>query len=154
MKIEILAVDRLRAGWAREAVADYLGRVERYVPVERRTVKRARGDDAGAVAEEGKRILAAAALGPADRFVALDPAGKAWSSREWAAAIARWANEGAGTVVFAVGGAGGLSREVRTAADRVVSLGPQTLAHELAQVVLAEQLYRAWTILRREPYHK
>ena len=56
--------------------------------------------------------------------------------------------------MFVVGGAGGLSEDVRRAAARVVSLGPPTLAHELAQVVLAEQLYRAWTILRGEPYHK
>jgi 23S rRNA (pseudouridine1915-N3)-methyltransferase len=57
-------------------------------------------------------------------------------------------------VVFLVGGAGGLSDAVRAAARKVVSLGPQTVSHELAQVILAEQLYRAWTILRGEPYHK
>lgn len=154
MKIEIVAVDRLRAAWAAEAVADYLERVARYGPVERREVKPARGADRAAVEEEGERVLAAAAPGPSDRLVALDPSGKALSSEAWARMIARWANEGVGRAVFAVGGAGGLSGAVREAAHRVVSLGPQTLPHELAQVVLAEQLYRAWTILRREPYHK
>ncbi len=154
MKIELLAVDRLRAAWARDAVAEYLGRAARYVPTERREVKAARGDDAAAVEQEGERILDAASPGPADRLVALDSSGKALTSMEWASLIGRWANEGAGRVIFVVGGAGGLSRKVRKAAHRVVSLGPQTLAHELAQVVLAEQLYRAWTILRREPYHK
>ena len=153
MKIEIVAVDRLRAGWAREAVEEYLGRVARYCPVERKDVKRA-GDDAAAVEEEGARLLRLVSPGPADRLVALDPSGEALDSAGWASLVRGYADEGAGRVVFAVGGAGGLSADVRRAAHRIVSLGPQTLAHELAQVVLAEQLYRAWTILRGEPYHK
>ena len=153
MKIEVLAVDRLRARWAQEGVADYLGRVARYCPVERRDVKRA-GDNAAAVDIEGERLLKAAALGQTDRMVAMDPAGEALDSSAWAALLAGYANEGARRVVFAVGGAGGLSPAVRRAAHRTVSLGPQTLAHELAQVTLAEQLYRAWTIVRSEPYHK
>lgn len=154
MKFEVVAVDRLRAPWAREAVAEYLGRVKRYVRVRRVEVKAARGDDAAAIAEEGERVEAAAAIGPGDRLVSLDPRGESLTSEAWASMIAGWANEGVGRVVFAVGGAGGLSEAVRRSSHRVVSLGAQTLAHELAQVVLAEQLYRAWTILRREPYHK
>lgn len=154
MRIELLAVDRLRAPWARAAVEEYLGRVGRHCGVERREVKAARGDTAAAVAEEGARLLKAAAIGPADRLVALDPRGEAWTSEAWAEALRAWLEEGAGRVVFAVGGAGGLAPEVRAAAHRTVSLGPQTLAHELAQVVLSEQLYRAWTLVRGEPYHK
>lgn len=153
MKIEIVAVDRVRAPWARAAIEEFLGRVARYATVERRDVKRA-GDGAEAVALEGERLLAAIDGGPGDRVVALDPGGRAWSSREWAKAIARWTNEGADRIVFVVGGAAGLAPAVVERADRVVSLGPQTMAHELAQVVLAEQVYRAWTILRGEPYHK
>lgn len=154
MKIEVVAVDRLRASWAREAVSEYLGRVSRYVPVERREVKAARGDDAAAVEEEGERVLSTAAIGPADRLVALDAGGEGLTSEGWASMMERWANERVRRAVFAVGGAGGLDESVLRAAHRVVSVGPQTLPHELAQVVLAEQLYRAWTILRREPYHK
>ncbi|HJU85868.1 MAG TPA: 23S rRNA (pseudouridine(1915)-N(3))-methyltransferase RlmH [Gemmatimonadota bacterium] len=153
MKIEILAVDRLRSAWAREAVDEYMGRIGRYCPVERREVKRA-GEDAGAVAAEGERLLKAAATGPADKLVALDPAGEALDSAGWAALVGGSADQGVGRLVFVVGGAAGLSPEVRRSARRIVSLGPQTLAHELAQVVLVEQLYRAWTILRGEPYHK
>jgi 23S rRNA (pseudouridine1915-N3)-methyltransferase len=153
VKIEILAVDRPRAHWAREALEEYLGRIGRYCPVERKDVKRA-GDDAAAVAEEGTRLLRMAAMRAADRLVALDPAGDAIDSAAWASLLAEYANQAVGRVVFVVGGAGGLSRNVQRAAHRTVSLGPQTLSHELAQVVLAEQLYRAWTILRGEPYHK
>lgn len=153
MKIEIVAVDRIRSAWAREALEEYLGRIARYCAVERRDVKRA-GDDRGAATTEGERLLKAAAAGPADRLVALDPAGDALDSAGWAALVGGSADEGTGRLVFLVGGAPGLSADVRRAARRTVSLGPQTLSHELAQVVLVEQLYRAWTILRGEPYHK
>jgi 23S rRNA (pseudouridine1915-N3)-methyltransferase len=153
VKFEIIAVDRLRAAWAREAVEEYLGRVRRYCPAERKDVKRG-GDDRAAIAAEGERLLGLAAAGPADRLVALDPAGDPLDSAGWSRLLAGFANEAADRVVFLVGGAGGLSDAVRAAARKVVSLGPQTVSHELAQVILAEQLYRAWTILRGEPYHK
>ncbi len=149
----ILAVDRLRSGWAREAMDEYLGRIGRYCPVERKDVKRA-GDDAGAIAAEGERLLKAAAAGPGDELIALDPAGEALDSAGWAALVGDGAVGGTARLVFLLGGAAGLSEEVKRAARRRVSLGPQTLSHELAQIVLVEQLYRAWTILRGEPYHK
>jgi 23S rRNA (pseudouridine1915-N3)-methyltransferase len=153
LRILILAVDRLRSEWAREAVDEYLGRIARYCAVERKDVKRA-GDDPAAVAAEGERLLRAAAAGPGDRMVALDPTGEALDSAGWAALVGGSRDEGVGRLVFVVGGAAGVSAEVRTAAWRTVGLGPQTLSHELAQIVLVEQLYRAWTILRGEPYHK
>lgn len=154
MRIVVVSVDRLRAGWARDAVKEYLGRAARYCAVERQVVKAARGDGPAAAEEEGERILKAAALTGSDRLVALDPAGVALPSEEWARLLEGWAAEGVARVVFAVGGAAGLAPLVRAAAHRTVSLGPQTLSHELAQVVLSEQLYRAWTIVRGEPYHK
>jgi 23S rRNA (pseudouridine1915-N3)-methyltransferase len=153
VKIEIIAVDRLRAAWAGEAVDEFLGRIRRYCPVERRDVKRG-GEDRAAVSAEGERLLKLAAPGPADRLVALDSSGDALDSFGWSELLGGFANEGASRVVFLIGGAGGLSDAVRAAARKVVSLGPQTVSHELAQVILAEQLYRAWTILRGEPYHK
>ena len=153
MKIELLAVDRLRSSWARDAVEGYLERIGRYCTVERRDVKRA-GDDSAAVATEGERLLKAAAVDASVRLVTLDPTGEALDSAGWAALVRESADEGVGRLVFVVGGAAGLSAELRRAARRTVSLGPQTLSHELAPVVLAEQIYRAWTILRGEPYHK
>ncbi len=149
-----MAVDRLRAEWARAAVAEYLARIGRYAPVERRDVKPARGEGEEARREEGERLLLAARVGPRDRLVALAPAGEAQDSVAWARMLEEWSGEGVGRIVFAVGGAGGLAPEVLSAAHAHLSLGPQTLSHELAQVVLCEQLYRAWTILRGEPYHK
>lgn len=135
-------------------MGEYLSRIARYCPIERREVKASRGDDALAVEAEGKRLLAAAAAGPGDRVVALAPTGEPLASEVWASILSGWQLDGVGRAVFVVGGAGGLSPAVVEAADRTLSLGPQTLPHELAQVVLAEQIYRAFTIQRGEPYHK
>lgn len=100
------------------------------------------------------QLLAAAGNGPDTRLVALAPSGEALSSESWAEMISEWQREAVGRGVFLVGGAGGLSPAALARVDRKLSLGPQTLSHELAQVVLAEQIYRALTILRGEPYHK
>jgi 23S rRNA (pseudouridine1915-N3)-methyltransferase len=154
VKIELVAVDKLRSGWAREGVAEYLGRIARYAPAVRSEVKAARGEGSAAAVEEGERILRAAAIAPRDRLVALAPGAEALDSRGWAALLERWAAEGVARVVFAVGGATGLAPAVLAAAHRTVGLGPQTLSHELAQLVLCEQIYRAWTLLKGEPYHK
>jgi 23S rRNA (pseudouridine1915-N3)-methyltransferase len=154
VKIEIVAVDRLRSSWVRTGVAEYLERIARYAPVERRDVKTARGDDRRAIDEEGRRLLTAVSKGSRDRLVPLTPTGELLDSESWARMLADWAADGATRVVFLVGGAGGLAEPVLEAADRRISLGPQTMSHELTQLVLVEQIYRAWTILRGEPYHK
>lgn len=154
MRIEIIAVDRLRAPWARDALHTYLERIGRYCEVERRTVKPSRREGRVGLEEEGGRILKRVDSTPRATVVALDPSGRGLPSSEWANMLRRWMNEGADGASFVVGGADGLSEGVLAAADEVLSLGPQTLAHELAQVVLAEQLYRAWTIVRGEPYHR
>jgi 23S rRNA (pseudouridine1915-N3)-methyltransferase len=83
--------------------------------------------------------------------VALDPSGEPLDSLGWSKLLGGFATEAVGRLVFLVGGAGGLSDPVRAAAHQVVSLGPQTVSHELAQVILAEQLYRAWTITGAMP---
>lgn len=154
MKLEILAVDKLRAPWARAGVGEYLERISRYVKVERRDVKPTKGENPAAVEEEGDRLLAAASIGPSDRLVAVDPRGEGLDSEGWAKMLSGWTRKSVRRGVFVVGSAPGLAATVREAAHREVGLGPQTMAHELAQLVLAEQLYRAWTILRGEPYHR
>ena len=136
------------------AVADYLERIGRYVRIERRDVKSARGEDERARAEEGKRLLRAAAIGPADRLVALSPHGESLDSPAWSRMVDGWQHDGTDRIVFVVGGVTGLAPIVLEGADRILSFGSQTMSHELVQVVLAEQLYRAWSILRGTPYHK
>jgi 23S rRNA (pseudouridine1915-N3)-methyltransferase len=100
---------------------------------------------------EGKRILAAL---PADCVrVALDERGTLLSTMDLARRVARW-REAARDVAFIVGGADGLAENVKKAAHLVWSLSPLTLPHGLARVVLAEQLYRADSILHNHPYHR
>ena len=94
-----------------------------------------------------------AALDARDLLVALDGSGQAWSSERLARALSGWRDEGR-AVVFALGGAEGLDATVRERAGMVLSLGPATWPHLLARIMLAEQLYRAATILSGHPYHR
>jgi 23S rRNA (pseudouridine1915-N3)-methyltransferase len=152
MEVTLLAVGRLRP-YYREAGDDYARRLSRYLrlhEVELREASRAGSVDRQR-AEEASRIrerLPARAL-----VVALAREGKPLSSEALAKTLARW-QEGARPVALVVGGSHGLDPALCSAADLRWSLGPLTLPHELARVVVLEQLYRACTILRGEPYHK
>jgi 23S rRNA (pseudouridine1915-N3)-methyltransferase len=99
---------------------------------------------------ETPRILAAC---NGFRLIALDERGKAWSTREFAARLARW-RDGGDDVAFVIGSADGLADEVKAKAHAVMALSAMTLPHGLARVVLAEQIYRATTLLAGHPYHR
>ena len=86
--------------------------------------------------------------------VALDEAGKELSSEQFAKQLGRWRDDGRATIAFMIGGADGLTGEVRDRADLVLSLGRQTWPHMLVRAMLAEQLYRAWSINTGHPYHR
>jgi 23S rRNA (pseudouridine1915-N3)-methyltransferase len=100
---------------------------------------------------EGERILAA--LRPGERVVALDERGKLLDSRQFAAQLGTWRDQGSRQVAFVVGGAYGLDPSVRERADLVLSLSPMTFPHQLVRLLFAEQLYRATAILQGSPYH-
>ncbi len=152
MELVLLAVGKLRPSF-RAAADDYLRRLGRHHKVrevEVREASRAPTVDAQR-REEGERLQARLPAG--GRLVALAREGAGWSSEELARRLAGWMHE-ARPVALAIGGSHGLDPAlIEAAADRW-SLGPLTLPHELARVVVAEQLYRASTILRGEPYHK
>ena len=152
MELVLLAVGKLRPSF-RAAADDYLrrlGRHQKVREVEVREASRAPTVDAQR-REEGERLRAKLPAG--GRLVALAREGTGWSSEELARRLGTWMRE-ARPVALAIGGSHGLDPAlVASAADRW-SLGPLTLPHELARVVVAEQLYRASTILRGEPYHK
>jgi 23S rRNA (pseudouridine1915-N3)-methyltransferase len=138
MRYRVVAVGRVRNAALRAACDEYLERLRRYTRVEEREVR----DEA--------RILAAAAD---SRLVALSEAGEQWTSGQLAEWTARWETDGR-DVTFAIGGADALPAPVLERAERTWSLSRLTLPHELARVVLYEQLYRAYTIRRGEPYHR
>lgn len=141
-----------------EAARDYRLRLSRHLRVDEVFVRAERVRDPSAatveqaLAAEAERVLAK--FGPRDRLVALTPEGEAWSSERLARRLQGWMSSGARAIVFALGSAHGLGEPVRRRADHAWSLGPLTLPHDLARVVVWEQLYRAGTILRGEPYHK
>ena len=156
MKLAVLAVGRLRAPGAAEFARDYAERLGHYSSFDLVEVKAARGGRGAeidrAVEEEGARLLAA--LRPDDRVVLLDERGRDLSSRGLADLLDEAERAGgARRLVFVVGGAWGICGAVRERAERVLSLSKMTLPHELARVVALEQLYRAFTIPRGEPYH-
>ena len=136
------------------AIREYETRASRYWPLEIREVREesARAANADLVRErEGERLLDAVPRGA--YVVACDLTGRAMSSEQFAAWLQRL-QERARDVAILIGGAYGLSAAVRDQSAERISLAPWTLPHELARLVLAEQLYRAGTICRREPYHK
>jgi 23S rRNA (pseudouridine1915-N3)-methyltransferase len=152
MELVLLAVGKLRPSY-REAVDDYLRRLGRHLKVREAEVREASRAPTAASqrSEEAERLLARRPAGA--RLVALARQGSAWSSEELARRVERWTRESR-PVALAIGGSRGLAPELLSAASDRWSLGPLTLPHELARVVVAEQLYRAVTILRGEPYHK
>ena len=154
MIVRVVAVGRLRDAGLKGACEEYLRRAGRTLRLEVREVaeagrRAARPDDARRL--EAERLVAAVPAGA--RLVALTRAGRPVSSAELAAMVGRWREE-AQDVALLLGGAFGLDPALLTRADLRLSLSALTLPHELARLVLVEQLYRAVTILRGEPYHK
>lgn len=139
MRYQVVAVGRVKDAALRAACDGYLERLRRYTRIEEQDVK----DEA--------RILEM--LPEGTRLVALSRAGEQWTSRQLAEWTGRWDMDGR-DVRFAIGGAEALARPVLARAERVWSLSDLTLPHELARVLLYEQLYRAYTIRRGEPYHR
>lgn len=155
LSIRVIAVGRLRGSVFEAAGREYLARLRHYVAIEIIEVKTSLGrgkPEAQAMIAEG-RELQSRFRAEAHRIV-LHMSGREASSKSFAQRLQRLAQMGARQVDFIVGGAAGLSPEVLQAAHESMALSQMTLPHELARVVLLEQLYRACTIWRGEKYHK
>lgn len=153
MKLRLLSIGKDRSGLYAPAVTEYLQRLQRHLRLELVELPEARryAGTPRAREEEGEALLAR--IGPRDRVVALDERGKEYTSVELARRLQAWL-EGGRDLAFVIGGADGLSADVLARADERLALSRLTFAHRLARLVLAEQLYRAVTIARGEPYHK
>jgi 23S rRNA (pseudouridine1915-N3)-methyltransferase len=153
--VTLLVVGRVRSVLA-EAVAEYEGRLRHYWKFEVIEVDagsaRGRADGASVMAEEGERILSRIPDG--SLVCLLDREGREMSSRKLSLWLQEMTLHGGQGVTFVIGGAFGVSPEVKARAQRKLSFSPMTFPHEMARLMLAEQLYRAGTILRNEPYHK
>lgn len=153
MKLSVVVVGKPRRLLA-EAIAEYETRVARYWPLAVHVVREepARSTSEVQVCDrEGERLLFR--LPPSAAIVACDECGRDFTSTQFAAWLSE-RRDSSQDVAFVIGGAYGLSPAVRERATLSLSLAPWTLPHEMARLVLAEQLYRAGTILRGEPYHK
>jgi 23S rRNA (pseudouridine1915-N3)-methyltransferase len=151
LRLTFLSVGKDRSGLFAPGVEEYVRRLERVAKVQLIELQASKASGLAAKVEEGAALLAK--LSPRDVLVALDERGQGLSSVDFAAWLGRQQDSGR-NVAFAIGGDEGLSDEVRAKANLVLSLSAMTLPHRLARLVLLEQVYRAFTILRREPYHK
>jgi 23S rRNA (pseudouridine1915-N3)-methyltransferase len=137
VKLVVAAVGKLKDRGLRDLVDDYLGRLRHYVPIEELEVRDAAGFSK---------------IHPEALRIALEVDGRALSSATFARKLESWGSTGKGIVAFMIGGAEGLPKDLSDAAHAKLSLSTMTLPHRLARLLLAEQLYRAMTILRNEPY--
>ncbi len=155
MHVRLIAVGERMPHWVAEGFAEYAKRLSHDLPLELVEIKpgaRGKGrDNARAIADEGAAILAAL---PRDaHVVALDGHGSEWSSEKLSTRLSDWRMAGR-DVALLIGGPDGHGRDVLQRADQRWSLGPLTLPHMLVRLVVAEQLYRAVTILNGHPYHR
>lgn len=156
MRYAVVAVGKLKEKFWVQACAEYVKRLGAYAKVEMREVADIDPARAGGVeasrAREGQEILAAIPARSHVILLAID--GKQRSSEQFSAHLDELALRGESDLTFVIGGSDGVSPEVRARANETFSFGPITLPHNLARVVLLEQLYRACKISRGEPYHK
>ena len=154
MRVMIATVGKPRDRHLAAAIAEYETRAARYWPLDVVEVREASGRGVSAEQakeREGERLLER--LPDGAMVIICDERGAGLTSAEFSALVAS-ARDQARDVAFVIGGAFGLSEPIRVRASRSIRLAPWTLPHEMARLVLAEQLYRAGTILRGEPYHK
>ena len=153
MKVRLLAVGRDRSGLYAPAVEEYVKRLSRQLRFELVELPEARKQAGTPQARDEEAVTILARLDPRERLVALDERGDQPTSLELASRVQRWMTRGK-DVALVIGGSDGLAPAVLERAEERLALSKLTLAHRLARLVLMEQLYRAMTIIRGEPYHK
>ena len=156
LKLYFIVVDRTRSSFIREGEEDYLKRLKRFASYKWTEVKPVRitksTSDEEVIRKEGENILAKTK--PGDYIIALDRTGKQYSSKGFASMFKKLSVENKGRVCLVIGGPLGLSKEVLKRANHILSISEMTLTHEMARLILTEQIYRAFTIIEGHKYHK
>ncbi len=153
MRLRLIWTGKTRDARLRALSEDYLKRLSRFVRCEVTELREEKGSNVQAgIEKDSKRISDALRAGAVT--VLLDPAGVQWTSEQLAVQVQRWNNDGTREVSFVIGGPLGVSKELSAAADKRWSLSRLTLTHEMARMLLLEQLYRAYTIIHGLPYQK
>ena len=158
MQLVIVAVGHKMPAWIESGFAEYAKRMPPELRIELREIKpetRSSGNNAATVMQrEAARIEAVlGSLSKQCRIVALDERGKHWTTVQPAEQLTGWQREG-GDVAFLIGGADGLDPALKARAQTLVRLSSLTLPHGMVRVLLAEQLYRAWSVTQNHPYHR
>ncbi len=155
MKICLLTVGKTDIGWVRESLETYSSRLSHYVPFSVCEIPELKNTSALTRTQikerEGELILKA--IKPTDRVILLDERGKEYRSVEFAEEIRRLSLAGGKDIVFVIGGAYGFSEAVYARSVGKISLSRMTFSHQMVRTIFAEQLYRAFTIIKGEPYH-
>ncbi len=155
MKIHLISVGNKMPVWVKQGYDEYAKRMPRECALVLKEIvpsKRVKNVDVARIIKgEGERMLVA--LPSAVRAVTLDLHGKPWSTEDLAKALLRWQDSGQ-NIALLVGGPEGLAETVRQRADESWSLSNLTFPHPLVRVIIAEQIYRAWSLLQNHPYHR
>lgn len=155
MLIRLIAVGQRMPGWVEQGYGEYAKRLPRECRLELVEIApghRGKGADvARAMRDESERVLEAIPKGA--RVVALEVKGRPWTTEQLSTRLDAWLGGGQ-DIALLVGGPDGLDEACRARADEQWSLSPLTLPHPLVRIVVAEQLYRAWSILQGHPYHR
>lgn len=155
MKITLTVIGKTEVGYVRQGIDEYVKRLQHYVQFDIRYISDVKGtrnmSEAQQKAAEGRALLAT--LESSDHVVLLDEHGTERTSMDFSQWLQRRMASGSKRLVLVVGGPYGFSQEVYDRANEKVSLSKMTFPHELVRLIFVEQLYRAFTILRHEPYH-
>jgi 23S rRNA (pseudouridine1915-N3)-methyltransferase len=153
MRLRLIWTGKTKDAHLRALSEDYLKRLSRFVRCEVSELRESKGSTGNAGIEKDSTRISDA-LHEGTVIVLLDPEGEQWTSFQLAEQVQRWNNEGTKEVSFVVGGPHGVSKELSAAADKHWCLSRLTLTHEIARLLLLEQLYRAYTIIHGLPYQK
>lgn len=159
MQVHIIAVGKIKEKYLQMGISDFEKRLRPYVKLqimeiseEKRPATTSSAGVSAAKIKEGERILAV--IPENSYLIALDVQGQTWSSEELAGVFRQWELAGQNNLAFVIGGDLGLSPAVLSGSDMQLSLSKMTFTHPIARILLLEQIYRAFRILRGEPYHK
>lgn len=154
MKHELLFLGKIKDGFIAAGVQEYTSRLSHYTSAKITILKEKGRTKSSGTDTESEGIMLLAAVPPGALIVALDSRGKQYSSVNFAKIIAGWEMQGAKHVCYLIGGPEGHSAKVLQSADLLLSLSQMTFTHDMARLLLIEQLYRAYTINAGEKYHK
>jgi len=152
VKLRLLWVGKTQEAWVKAGIDEYAGRVKRYAPFEIAEVKEEKGGLPEQMRQrESERIEKL--LPKNGRIILLDETGEQFTSPAFAELLAKYRDNSTPEILFAIGGAYGFPDELRSRADKLISLSKMTFTHQMIRPFFLEQLYRAFTILNNEGYH-